>query len=426
MSGARRLRLQIRGVDHQLRGVAYAEGRTWFVQGALLGEEVDAQVEQTKARIGFAKATQIHQASPLRQPSFCPHYGLCGGCSLQHLQPKAQLEQKQQAVLQQLQRMAGVKPEFIAQPLAAQTEAYRRQARLALKPPKSDLGFRQAQSQEIVDILQCPVLDARLQDLLPPLNAWIKGCKNLKPLGHLELLATEQGVAVMVTHDGSWSDAARQSFIALATQYQFSAFEQRLSEQPSLLYGAGLSYRLANLQLDCTPADFLQVHAELNQQMLAQALSWLAPKPDESGLDLFAGLGNFSLALARQCQRLTAVEVSADMVARLKANAERNAISNLSAFRADLMQPDWWQLPWARQSYDWALIDPPRAGAEQVAKQLKRLKLKRLLYVSCEPSTLARDVKILAASGFRLQRFGVIDMFAHTAHIETMLLLVKA
>lgn len=419
------VRLQIRNLDHQLRGVADADGRTWFVRGALAGEQVRARVEQLRSGIGFAEALEIEQPSPDRQSAFCAHYGVCGGCSLQHLNPAAQVEAKQQAVLQQLQRLGGVTPKQIAPPLMADSQGYRRQARLALKPPKAVLGFRQAQSQEIVEIRECPVLSPALQRLLPILQDWLQASPRLTGLGHLDILAADTGVGVQVRHDGHWAAESKAQLLYLAERQGFSVFEQAGAEPPQRLCGPALAYRQQDLSLDCQPGDFLQVHAELNRQMLAQALAWLQPKPDESGLDLFAGLGNFSLPLARYCQQLTAVEVSAEMVQRLKANAARHQLANLHACRADLMQDDWWQLPWARNAYDWALLDPPRAGAEQLAKELKRLKLKRVLYVSCEPSTLARDLKWLTASGFRLQRFGVIDMFPHTAHIETMVLLVK-
>lgn len=419
-------RLSIERLANDGRGIAFFEGRTWFVMGALAGEEVEARVLGAHGKVVEARTERVFLANDLRRPAPCAHAGRCGGCSVQHLPHNEQLALKQRMLAEQLSRVAGVEPEAWAEPLSGPEFAYRRRARVAvrwdLKTKKLEVGFRAAGSQDIVGIDQCPVLVQPLQPIMSRLPDMLRRLSKPQALGHVELFAGSS-LAVLLRHMAPLSEAD------LDILKEFCAFH----EAQLWLHGEGepqpadseqvLGYRLErwNLELAYRPGDFVQVNAGVNEAMVAQALDWLQPGRDERVLDLFCGLGNFALPLAQQVREVVAVEGVQTMVERAAANATSNNLHNAKFFQADLSQP-LADAKWAGEGFSAVLLDPPRDGAFEVVRHLAALGAKRLVYVSCNPATLARDTLELVKQGYRLKRAGILDMFPQTAHVEAMAL----
>ncbi|WP_256830072.1 23S rRNA (uracil(1939)-C(5))-methyltransferase RlmD [Pseudomonas sp. Pse1] len=419
-------RLSIERLANDGRGIAFFEGRTWFVMGALAGEEVEARVLGAHGKVVEARTERVFVANELRRPAPCAHAGRCGGCSVQHLPHNEQLALKQRMLAEQLSRVAGVEPESWAEPLSGPEFAYRRRARVAvrwdLKTKKLEVGFRAAGSQDIVGIDQCPVLVQPLQPIMSRLPDMLRRLSKPQALGHVELFAGSS-LAVLLRHMAPLSEAD------LVILKEFCAFH----EAQLWLHGEGepqpadseqvLGYRLErwNLDLAYRPGDFVQVNAGVNEAMVAQALDWLQPGSEERVLDLFCGLGNFALPLAQQVREVVAVEGVQTMVERAAANATSNNLHNAKFFQADLSQP-LADAKWAEEGFSAVLLDPPRDGAFEVVRNLAALGAKRLVYVSCNPATLARDTLELVKQGYRLKRAGILDMFPQTAHVEAMAL----
>ncbi len=422
----KRQRLSIERLANDGRGIAFIEGRTWFVEGALPGEEVETRVLAARSQIVEARCERVLQASAQRQVEPCPHARLCGGCNLQHAPVADQLALKQHTLAEQLARVADLQPEVWAEPLVGPAFGYRRRARLAVrwdvKNKHLDIGFRASSSQEIVSIRECPVLVQPLQSLLPALLAALRDLSKPQAIGHVELFSgTAEAVLIRHTAVLPETDVARLRSFAAAhgAQLWWQGAGEPEPDDPA----ATLAYRLDawDLELAWRPGDFVQVNAAVNEAMVAQALEWLGAGKDEAVLDLFCGLGNFSLPLARSGAQVVGVEGVEAMVTRAQENARRNALAHAHFYRADLSKP-LADAPWARKGFAAVMLDPPRDGALEIVRQMSKLKAQRVVYVSCNPATLARDARELASQGFRLKRAGVLDMFPQTAHVEAMAL----
>ncbi|MGV8864695.1 MAG: 23S rRNA (uracil(1939)-C(5))-methyltransferase RlmD [Pseudomonas sp.] len=419
-------RLTIERLANDGRGIAFVEGRTWFVAGSLAGEEVEARVLNAHGKIVEARTERVFQPSPLRRPAPCVHFGRCGGCSVQHLPHSEQLALKQRMLAEQLTRVAGVEPEEWAAPLTGPEFAYRRRARIAVrwdaKAKRLDVGFRAASSQDIVAIDECPVLVQALQPIMTELPAMLRRFSKPQVVGHVELFSGSS-TAVLLRHTAPLAEADLTTLIAFCQTHDAQLWLHGEGEPQPVDPSQQLGYRLEqwNLQLAYRPGDFIQVNAAVNAAMVAQALDWLAPTADERILDLFCGLGNFALPLARQAREVVAVEGVATMVERATGNAMSNDLHNVQFIQADLMQP-LADASWAENGFSAVLLDPPRDGAFEVVRKLSTLGAKRLLYVSCNPATLARDTVELIKQGYRLKRAGILDMFPQTAHVEAMAL----
>jgi len=427
-------------LSHEGRGVGRnAEGKTVFVEGALPGERVTYKVRFTRSRYDEAVLDKVLQPSPQRQEPKCEHYGVCGGCNLQHLHTAAQVAFKQSLVAELMQQ-----PEETFQPaITSQPFSYRRKARLGIKWRKDGsllLGFREKSSAFITNILHCPILTKKLQPILPALHNFLPRLEGKKHLGHIELVAGENQIGVLVrllrpkarlTHNDQrfWRTWAKEQGVLLLLQDEdgFHALdtESNLDNQnkPSLF-----SYPLEDQTLFFAGNDFVQVNAAVNKQMVHQALNWLDLQGNEKVLDLFCGFGNFTLPLAKQTAQVVGVEGSPSLVARAKANAKHNQLTNTQFISADLNLP-LKQQAWLTESnnnWDVVLLDPPRAGAEAICQQIGEMGVKKLLYISCNPATLARDSALLLQAGFELSKLGIMDMFPQTAHVESMALFVQA
>lgn len=419
-------RLTIERLSSDGRGIAFLEGRTWFVSGALAGEQVEARVLNAHGKIVEARCERVLAASPLRRPAPCPHFGTCGGCSVQHLPYDQQLALKQRLLTEQLSRVAGVEPQEWAAPLSGPELGYRRRARLAVrwdhKTRHLAVGFRAAASQDIVDITQCQVLVPALQPVIERLPALLRGFSKPQALGHVELYAGT-ALALLLRHTAPLADNDLAALQAFCTDLQLQLWLQGEGDPAPMQTGQTLGYALApwGLELAYRPGDFVQVNAAVNDAMIAQALEWLAPEPGERVLDLFCGLGNFALPLAQRSREVIAVEGVAPMVQRAADNATSNNLHNTGFFQADLSQP-LGSAEWAGEGFSAVLLDPPRDGAFEVVRTIRALGAQRLVYVSCNPATLARDTVELLRQGYRLKRAGILDMFPQTAHVEAMAL----
>ena len=419
-------RLVIERLANDGRGIAFVDGRTWFVEGALAGEQVEARVLNARSQVVEARTERVFAESGERRAEPCPHARVCGGCTLQHMPASGQLALKQRSLAEQLSRVAGIEPEQWAAPLTSPEFGYRRRARLAVrwdnKARRLDVGFRASASQDIVAIEQCPVLVQPLQNLLPALLALLKGLEKPQAIGHVELFSGT-AEAVLIRHTAPLGATDQQRLAAFAVEQGAQLWLQGEGSPEPLEPGQRLGYALPrwDLQLDWRPGDFVQVNAPVNEAMIAQALEWLAPAPGMRVLDLFCGLGNFALPLARIGMQVVGVEGVEAMVDRARTNAAHNGLANAHFYRADLSKP-LAETDWAQDGFHAVLLDPPRDGAREVVRQMATLDAARVVYVSCNPATLARDAAELIGQGYRLRRAGMLDMFPQTAHVEAMAL----
>ncbi|MDB5979233.1 MAG: rumA [Pseudomonas sp.] len=419
-------RLTIERLANDGRGIAFVEGRTWFVAGSLAGEEVEARVLNAHGKIVEARTERVFVANPVRRPAPCAHFGRCGGCSVQHLPHAEQLALKQRMLAEQLSKVAGVEPEEWAAPLTGPEFAYRRRARIAVrwdaKAKRLDVGFRAASSQDIVAIDECLVLVQALQPIMTQLPAMLRRFTKPQVLGHVELFSGSS-VAILLRHTAPLNEADRATLQAFCSAHDAQLWLHGEDGPQPVDPEQTLGYRLEqwDLQLAYRPGDFIQVNEAVNAAMIAQAMDWLAPQADERILDLFCGLGNFALPLAKASREVLAVEGVATMVERATANALSNDLHNVQFVQADLSQP-LADASWAKKGFSAVLLDPPRDGAFEVVRRLSTLGAERLLYVSCNPATLARDTVELIKQGYRLKRAGILDMFPQTAHVEAMAL----
>ena len=419
-------RLRIERLAGDGRGIAFLEGRTWFVSGALADEDVEARVLNTHGKVVEARLERVFSASPERREAPCKHFDRCGGCNLQHLSHADQLNLKQRLLAEQLQRVAGVTPERWAAPLSGPEFGYRRRARVAVrwdaKTKKLEVGFRAEASQDIVAIDECPVLVQPLQSIMRHLPMLLQSLSKPQVVGHVELFSGT-ALALLLRHTAPLAEGDLARLQAFCNEAGVQLWLQGEGEPSAVDAGQTLGFTLApwNLELAYRPGDFVQVNAEVNTAMIEQALAWLAPQADERVLDLFCGLGNFALPLARRAREVVAVEGVQAMVERAAANAQSNNLHNTQFFQADLSQP-LTASGWAAGGFSAVLLDPPRDGAYEVVRKIADLGAKRLVYVSCNPATLARDTLELVRQGYRLKCAGILDMFPQTAHVEAMAL----
>lgn len=407
-------------LDYQGLGVAKIQGKTWFVENALPTETVQIRVTEEKRQYGLGVAQKILSASALRQTPKCTYYGACGGCQSQHIPVELQHSAKQKALFQRLQKLQeGIElmPMIVGDPWE-----YRRRVRLSMlfnaKTKKLEIGFRQKASSQIVAIDHCDVIEPALNNLLPKLTALFAQFAQPKSLGHMEFVSADNGVAMLLRVTQNLLEADRQLLLDFAYQHQLNLFLQD-NDQIQCLYGQSPFYQLDGLRLDFDIRDFIQVNAPLNQQMVQTALDWLALTPTDHVLDLFCGMGNFTLPLSRYVQSAVGIEGVWDMVKKATRNAEQNGCLNVEFYQTDL-DSSFAEQPWAKKKFNKILLDPPRSGAAFALSALVELAAEKILYVSCNPATLVRDAEILLKSGYRLAKVAMVDMFPHTGHLESI------
>lgn len=417
---------EITDLDYQGFGVTKVNGKTWFVENALPTELVQVSVVEDKRQYGKGITQKILRQSPERQTPKCADYGLCGGCQSQHIPLEMQHSAKQTSLFQRLQKLQPQGIEYMPM-MVGEPWQYRRRVRLSLlwnaKQKQLDMGFRQKQSEQIVNITHCDVAVAEINALLPTLQALLSQFSQPKNLGHIELVAADNGVAMLLRYRQNLAETDRTLLKYFAEKSKINLFLQD-DNQVFQLYGEPPYYQISGLKLQFDIRDFIQVNAELNVKMVETALDWLALKDSDQVLDLFCGMGNFTLPLSRRVKSAVGIEGVLPMVEKARANAEQNGCQNVEFFRADLSQP-FIEQPWAKGKFNKILLDPPRAGADFALAALCDLQAEKILYVSCNPATLVRDAEILLHSGYEIKKTAMIDMFSHTGHLESITLFVR-
>ncbi len=421
--------VEVSSLSHEGRGIAHVDGKATFVHGALPGERVRMRYTRRHRRFDEGRVEAVLTPSPERIEPRCPNFGVCGGCSLQHMPADAQIRFKQDVLLEQLGQFGSVQPERVLEPLTGPVWGYRRKARLAVKdvPGKGRVlvGFREKHSPYVADMTECHVLDPRVADRLSDLSGLIAGLSCRDRLPQIEVAIGGDTVALVFRNLRPFTTADHEALAAFGRQHGFAMYEQPGNEDtvaPVWPAEPRLAYRPApgEPEIVFQPTDFTQVNHDINAAMVGRALEYLAPKADDRILDLFCGLGNFSLPLARRAGTVVGVEGDERLVRRARENATASGLTNAAFHAADLSREDE-QPQWLSDGFDSILLDPPRSGAAEVIPRLGGLGAGTIVYISCNPATLARDAGMLVHDhGYRLEAAGVMDMFPHTAHVESI------
>jgi 23S rRNA (uracil1939-C5)-methyltransferase len=420
--------LRIDSLDAEGRGVARnADGKVVFVEGALPGEEVDFQVLRKKSSFEIGRLTRVLGGSSSRQTPRCPHFGVCGGCSLQHTDARTQMAAKQRWLEENLARIGKVEPETMLPIVYGEDWHYRRRARLGARyvPKKGGamVGFREKRSSYITDMRECHVLPEHVSGLILPLRELVERLSIRARLPQIEVAAADNATVLVIRHLDPLTDEDCSLMRRFAEHHGIHLWLQPggpESAQPFHPAQSELYYALPEfgVRLAFRPTDFTQVNHGVNRVLVSRAVRLLDPRPGERVADLFCGLGNFSLPLASRGADVIGFEGSRELVARARQNATLNGLA-VQFEVMNLFEP---QLP-LYGPFDKLLIDPPREGAVEIVKALPAAWPRRIVYVSCDPATLARDAGVLVhARGFRLAAAGVVNMFPHTAHVESIAL----
>ena len=430
--------VQVESIDYEGRGIAHADGKVIFIEGALTGERVTYSSYRKKNNYEQAHVGKILKQSFMRVQPKCPNFGTCGGCSMQHLEVRAQVAVKQRVLEDNLQRIGKVKPETMLSPIYGQAWGYRQRARLSvrhvLKKGKTLVGFREKNGKYVADMQHCEILTPKIASLLPLLGELNESFTARDILPQIEVAVGEQVdvLVLRILQALSPSDEAQIKQFADAHKVQF--WTQTKGPETVVpfypLDAPPLAYSLPEfgITMPFAPTEFTQVNNEMNRLMVSRAMFLLDPQPGERIADFFCGLGNFTLPIARSGAQVLGIEGSDALVKRAKQNAAHNGLTGSAEFRAmNLFEMDEAALAQLGRFDKW-LVDPPRDGAIELMKSISAEILpRRIVYVSCSPSTLARDAEVLVhAKGYSLQAAGVMNMFPHTSHVESIAVFVKS
>jgi 23S rRNA (uracil1939-C5)-methyltransferase len=416
----------VESLDHEGRGVAHADGKAIFIEGALPGEYVTYSPYKKKPSFEFAQVQHIHRSSFVRTTPRCAHFGVCGGCSMQHADWLAQVAAKQRVLEDDLKRIGKVEPQQLLPPIYG-TPWGRLSSRYVIKKGAVLVGFREKRNPYVADMHGCETLDARAARLIDPLRAMIVKLAMREALPQIEVAVGENVLALVLRVLEEPSAADRAVLREFADQYGVQFWFQRAGPESAVPFypedAPALDYSLPDfgLRLQFAPTEFTQVNFAVNRVMVRRAMQLLQPRAGETIVDLFCGLGNFTLAIAAHGARVIGVEGSQSAIARAQQNAQLNALAEHAEFRVtDLYKAEPQQLA-ALLNCDKLLIDPPRDGALAVAQAIPEVGPRRIVYVSCSPATLARDASVLVhEKGYTLAAAGIVNMFPHTAHVESI------
>lgn len=426
--------LTIEKLNDNAHGVGQFKNKPIFVMGALPNEQVDVKVIEQKSKFLRGKLIKVIKEVPERSVPQCRYFYSCGGCDLQHINFEEHLKIKQTRLEHLLSRQ-GVLTSAESnlpwqQPITSEPWHYRRKARIGVqynKKGEAIVGFRQKGTNQLVDIKKCVVLTSPLSDIFVALKETIDKLTLSKSIGHIEVIDTDS-VTVVIRQLKALNSQDSQLWLLAAQSHQWNIIiddgktleplNNSTEQSPPDL----LSYPLPqSLVLQFPVQSFIQVNQAVNEKMILQALAWLELKADDMVLDLFCGLGNFSLPIAQQVKQVVGVEGVQSMVVQAQKNAQYNQLENCQFYQADL-NSDWHDAQWTQIKYNKVLLDPARAGAEEALQTLVKFNISSVLYVSCDPETLARDIKYLIDHGYKIQKIALMDMFSQTKHIETMVL----
>jgi len=423
--------VDIESLNHDGKGVARVDGKATFIHGALAGEKVTFRYTGKRKSHDEGDVVDVLQASPDRVSPRCSAFGRCGGCSLQHLAPAAQIAAKQQVLLDSLQRIGKVEPAEILSPLTGESAwGYRRKARLGakfvIKKDKMLVGFRERSSSFLVDMDECHVLHPKLGFALRELADLIASLEIIKQLPQIEVAMDDDRCVLIFRVLEEPGESDREKLRSFGAARDFGIYLQ--SGGPDTVQPLDepiqLHYALPDFDLDLAfePTDFTQVNTDINRQMVSTTVGLLDLDSEDQVLDLFCGMGNFTLPMARQAGSVVGVEGAAELVQRARNNAERNRLHNVAFYTANLYDKlD--NEPWMKIPFNKVLLDPPRSGAFEMLEHIDRMQVQRVVYVSCYPGTLARDAgELVNQYDYKLVSAGVMDMFPHTAHVESIAL----
>ena len=400
------------------QGVARHQGKALFIPGLLPQEQAEVVLVEDKKQYARAQVKRRLNDSPQRVAPRCPHFGVCGGCQQQHASIELQQQSKRAALSRLMKR-------DVDDIIAAEPWGYRRRARLSLnyqpKTQQLQMGFRKANSSEIIDVVQCPVLVPQLEALLPAVRECLTSLQSQRQLGHVELVQADNGPLMVLRHTAALTAADKEKLERFSQTHGLSLYLAPQSEILEHIRGDEPWYTSDGLRLVFSPRDFIQVNDGVNQKMVRTALAWLDIQPQDRVLDLFCGMGNFTLPLAKAAASVVGVEGVPALVAKGRENAALNELQNVTFFHENL-EEDVIRQAWAKHGFDKILLDPARAGAPGVMAHIIKLAPRRVVYVSCNPATLARDSEALLQAGYRVQRLAMLDMFPHTGHLESIVL----
>ncbi|MCF6776005.1 23S rRNA (uracil(1939)-C(5))-methyltransferase RlmD [Thiotrichales bacterium 19X7-9] len=430
---------EIASLSHEGRGISQINGKTTFIDLALKDEIVSFQYESTHSKYDEALAVDIKKASPDRVAPKCKVFGLCGGCALQHVSADGQIKLKMDTLKSHFEHFGNLAPLNWLEPLINENPwNYRNKARLGVryvhKKEKVLVGFRERGGQFITDMEQCPVLHSSVDQLIADLKALIFSLSLYREIPQIEVAVDDHKTALIVRHLQKFNESDLEQLTNFAKKHAIWLYLQSKGPDTIKLFypevtesESYLSYNIDDfgIEIRFQPNDFTQVNPQMNQKMLNQAISLMELNSTDCVLDLFCGLGNFSLPLAKHAKLVIGVEGDSQMTERALENAKLNDINNIEFHPANLFETID-NADWANQQYDKILLDPPRAGAVEIVSQIERFNAKRIVYVSCNPATLARDAGILVNDkGYTMLSAGIMDMFPHTAHVESIAVFEK-
>jgi 23S rRNA (uracil1939-C5)-methyltransferase len=427
----------IEGVTHDGRGIAQTDGKKVFVAGALSGETVQFIRRKSRRNFDEAELLEVLDASPERITARCEAFGRCGGCSLQHVTPETQRAIKAQTLRDNLERIGRVEPRTWLEPMTGPLWNYRRRARLAVKnvhaKGRALVGFRERHAPFIADMNRCEVLAQPVDGLIAPLGELVSSLSIRARLPQIEVAVADNAVALVFRVLDPPNDADLEKLREFAVQHSLRIYLQPGGlDSIEIFHPPGettpLHYVLQefDVRIEFEPVDFVQINGEVNERMVHFAVEQLQVGKDDRVLDLFCGIGNFSLPLARRASAVLGVEGDATLVARAAHNAQVNSISTAEFRVADLSKVDGTEA-WIKSGWDRMLLDPARSGAAEVVTRMHLFAPGRIVYVSCHPGTLARDAETLVhEQGYELEAAGIIDMFPHTAHVESIAIFTKS
>jgi 23S rRNA (uracil1939-C5)-methyltransferase len=424
---------RIEALSSDARGIARIDGKTTFIEGALPEEQVTFRYTRSKASYDEGVLEDVVEHSEHRVTPRCEYHLVCGGCSLQHLSSESQIALKQKILHDNLRQIGQVIPDETLEPITGEQWGYRRKARLGVRDVKAKgrvlVGFREKSNRYLADIHSCEVLHQSVGQRIDELSDLIGSLHGRLDIAQIEVAVSDDATALVFRNMQALDEHDLQLLTKFARKFDYCIYLQPgniESIQPLWPESPRLAYSLADhdVVMEFLPGDFTQVNASVNSLMVERAIEQLQLQQDDTVLDLFCGLGNFTLPIARQAGFVIGVEGDQGLVQRAQWNAENNKIKNVSFHTADLFEEMDPQILRHRK-VNKLLLDPPRSGAQAVVEQVERIDPERIVYVSCHTATLARDAGILSHKGYRLVKAGVMDMFPHTMHVESMAVFIR-